>query len=132
MTRSQEPSTCGHGLAQRSALPARLGGLSAAIADTLETHKRTLDLTDDNARREHDAYDVLVSDYRNIASQLETIANRMLGYRDLPMARHDARALTAPDIRKALAALIEHEQELVALLNTWIAQDQEIFTRMSR
>jgi hypothetical protein len=48
------------------------------------------------------------------------------------MARHDARALTAPDIRKALAALIEHEQELVALLNTWIAQDQEIFTRMSR
>jgi hypothetical protein len=48
-----EPRTCGEGLAQRSALPARMSALTAAMAEVLETHQQTLDLTDDNARAEH-------------------------------------------------------------------------------
>ena len=44
-----KPHTCGKGLAERSALPARLSALAAAIADVLERHQRTLDLTHDNA-----------------------------------------------------------------------------------
>jgi hypothetical protein len=130
MSRMNEPSTCGKGLAERSALSAQLSALSAAIADNLQRHQRMLDLTDDNARKEEDAYDVLVNDYRNVASQLHAIANRMVGYRDLAMARHDARAFTAPEIREALAGLIEHEQELVALLNNWLEQDQVVLAQM--
>jgi hypothetical protein len=51
-----EPRTCGEGLAERSAFPARVSALTAAMADVLETHQQTLDLTDDNARAEHTAY----------------------------------------------------------------------------
>ena len=85
-----ESRTCGKGLAERSALPARLSALTAAMADVLEKHQQTLDLTDDNARAEHTAYQQLASDYRNLASQLRATADRMAGYRDLPMARHHA------------------------------------------
>ena len=51
------PNTCGQGLAERSVLPATLGALAAAMADTLEKHQRTLDLTDRNGRAERDASD---------------------------------------------------------------------------
>ena len=85
-----EPHTCGNGLAERSALPARLSALTAAMADVLEKHQQTLDLTDDNARAELTAYQLLANDYRSLTSQLRATADRMVGYRDLPMARHHA------------------------------------------
>ena len=119
-----EPQTCGNGLAERSALPARLGALAAAMADVLEKHQQTLDLTDDNARTEHTAYQLLAGDYRNLASQLRATADRMVGYRDLPMARHHADALVAPEIREAVANLVERERDVAALLETWIKEDQ--------
>ena len=87
----EEPRTCGKGLAERSALPARLGALAAAMADVLETHQQTLDLTDDNATLERTAYQLLANDYRTLASRLRETAALMAGYRDLPMARHHAR-----------------------------------------
>jgi hypothetical protein len=127
-----EPRTCGEGIAERSALPSRMSALSAAIADNLERHRQTLDLTDDDAKAEHDAYTSLVNDYRNIALQLQAAADRMAGYRGLPMARHDAHAFTAPEIREALAHLVQRERDLVALLTTWIEQDQVMLTEMSR
>ena len=119
-----EPITCGKGLAERSALPARLGALAAAIADVLERHQQTLDLSDDNARAEHTAYQLLASDYRNLTSQLRVTADRMVGYRDLPMARHHANAMVAPDIREAVANLVERERDVAAILETWIEEDQ--------
>ena len=119
-----EPITCGKGLAERSALPARLSALAAAIADVLERHQQTLDLTDDNARAEHTAYQLLASDYRNLTSQLRVTADRMVGYRDLPMARHHADAMVAPDIREAGANLVERERDVAAILETWIDEDQ--------
>jgi hypothetical protein len=54
------PATCGQGVAERAALPARLSALAAVVADNLHRHQQTLDLGDDNARREHQAYDTLV------------------------------------------------------------------------
>jgi hypothetical protein len=126
-----DPQTCGRGLAQRAALAARLSALSAAMAENLEQHQQTLDLSDDHARKEKDAYAVLAKDYRNIASQLQATADRMVSYRDLPMARHDGRALAAPRIREAFAAFIERERDLILLLETWIQQDQEILTQMT-
>ena len=116
--------TCGKGLAERSVLPARLSALTAAIADALEKHQQTLDLTDDNARAEHTAYQQLAGEYRNLTSQLRATADRMAGYRDLPMARHDADAMVESDIRDALANLVERERDVAAILETWIAEDQ--------
>ena len=119
-----EPQTCGKGLAERSALPTRLGALTSAMADVLETHQQTLDFTDDNAREELTAYQQLANDYRHLTSQLHATADRMLGYRDLPMARHHAQPMLAPEIRGTLANLVERERELAALLTTWIEEDQ--------
>ena len=121
---SGEGLTCGEGLAQRSALPARVSALTAAMAEVLETHRQTLDLKDDRARGELIAYQQLASDYRRLTSQLRATADRMLGYRDLPMARHHAQAMLAPEIRGALANLVERERELAALLKTWIEEDE--------
>jgi hypothetical protein len=119
-----EPQTCGKGLAERSAFPARVGALTAAMAEVLDTHQQTLDFTDDNAREELTAYQQLANDYRRLTSQLHATADRMLGYRDLPMARHHAHAMVAPEIRETLANLVERERELAALLKTWIEEDQ--------
>ena len=126
-----EPATCGKGLAERSVLPARLSSLSAAMADILERHQQTLDLTDDNAGTELDAYRVLARDYRAAASHLRATAERMAGYRDLPMARHDVRALSGAENREALANLIARERDLVALLENWIDRDQTMLAGMS-
>jgi hypothetical protein len=120
----ETPHTCGKGLAERSALPARLSALAAVIAEVLELHQRTLDLTDDNARAEHTAYQQLASDYRNLTSQLRATAARMVGYRDLPMARHYADAMVAPDILEAGANLVERERDVAAILEAWIEEDQ--------
>ena len=116
--------TCGQGLAERSALPAKLGALSAAMADNLDEHQRTLDLTDNNARAEHAAYAAVASALRDAATQLQGIADRMAGYRELPMARHDEGATRSPEIRDAFARFIEREHDLFAFLNTWIRQER--------
>jgi len=126
---TNEPQTCGKGLAERSALPARLSALTAAMAEVLDTHQQTLDFTDDNAREELTAYQQLANDYRRLTSQLHATADRMLGYRDLPMARHHAQATLAPEIRGTLANLVERERELAALLKTWIEEDQAMLVR---
>ena len=123
-----EAQTCGKGLAERSALPARLGALSAAMADILETHQHTLDLSDENARIELAAYQLLASDYRALASQFRATADRMAGYQDLPMARHHGDAMNAPAIRDAMAKLVERERDVAALLGTWINHDQAMLT----
>lgn len=119
-----EPHTCGKGLAERSALPARLSALAAAMADVLDTHQQTLDLTDENATPERTAYQLLANDYRDHASRLRETAARMIGYRDLPMARHHAHAMVAPEIHEAVANLVKRERDVAALLETWIEEDQ--------
>ena len=121
---TNQPQTCGKGLAERSTLPARLSALTAAMAEVLDTHQQTLDFTDDNAREELTAYQQLANDYRRLTSQLHATADRMLGYRDLPMARHHAQAMVAPEIRGTLANLVERERDVAALLESWIDEDQ--------
>jgi hypothetical protein len=118
------PRTCGEGLALRSVLPARVSALTAAIAEVLETHKQTLELADDNAKAELTAYLQLATDYRHITSLLRGLADQMVGYRHLPMAHHRADAMLAPQIRGALANLVERERDLAALLQTWVEEDQ--------
>jgi len=121
-----EPQTSAEGFAQRADLPARLSGLMAAMVEVLEMHQQALDLTDENARMEQAAYQQLADDYRRLTSALRTTADHMLGCRDLPMARHYAPDMIAPDNRRVLANFVERERVLAAFLKMWFEEDQAL------
>ena len=83
----EQPQTCGQGLAETSMLPALLAELLASLAENLVVHMQALDRTDQNADKEYLAYQELAEEYRTVASQLQSTAQKMAGYRDLPMGR---------------------------------------------
>jgi hypothetical protein len=122
--------TCGQGLAEHSALPAKLGELTAAMAQMLEVHQKALDLSDERSRKEQEAYLELTKDHRKVSTQLQTIAERMAGYRDLPMGRHDQKAMTAPIVSATFGRLVQLEQELLAMLQRQVAQDRQMLAAM--
>jgi hypothetical protein len=121
-----EQPTCGKGLAEHAALPAKLGELAAAMAENLEIHQTALDLTDEKARKEHEAYVKLAAEFRGIASRLQTTAEQMAGYRDLPMGRHDEQVLAQPKVLEAFARFVKIEEELLALLQRGIERDRKM------
>jgi hypothetical protein len=122
----EQRRTCGQGLAEHSSLPAKLGELTAAVAENLELHMKALDLNDENAKREHDAYQKLVLEHRQTASELHATAEEMVGYRDLPMGRHDGMAMSDPLLLRAFERFVSLEQELLWLLQERIARDQKM------
>jgi hypothetical protein len=122
--------TCGQGLAEHSVLPAKLGELIASLAENLELHMNTLDLTDENSRKEHAAYLELSREYRKIAAQLQATAKQMAGYQDLPMGRHDQKAMSSPQIRGAFEKFVTREQELEGLLQNRIDEDRRLLIEM--
>lgn len=128
--KTEEEPTCGKGLAQQSVLPAKLGELMASVAENLEVHMKALDLTDENARKELDAYARLVKEHREIAAQLTATANEMAGYWDLPMAKHEKKAMLDPKVLKAFEKYMNLEQELLALLQKHVEQDQKMLVEM--
>ena len=111
-----DQQTCGKGLAENSVLPAKLGEVVSAMAGNLEPHMKALDLTDPNSQAEYDAYEKLLSDLRQIAAQLSITASEMAGYRDLPMGRHDQKAMTHPRVGDAFQKFVQHKRELLELL----------------
>lgn len=128
----EEQPSCGRGLAERSALPAKLGELVAAVADNLEAHLIALDLTDENARAEHDAYVTLAREHRKASDQLQSTGRRMAGYRDLPTGKHDARGMLSPKIAEAFAKFASLEQELLTFLQRAVERDQRMLAGMRR
>jgi hypothetical protein len=127
-----EQSTCGEGLAANSVLPRKLGELTAAVAKVLETHMKALDLEDENARQEHAAYVKLAHEHRQSAAQLLTMGEKMAGYRDLPVARHDPNAMTSPEVASSFENFVLVEQELLALLEERVEQDRAMLSEMRR
>ncbi len=123
--------TCGKGLAEHSALPSQLAELEDALAENLELHQTTLDVSDANARKELEAYVRLAEQHRGIAAQLRATAEEMAGCRDLPMGRHDERALADPRLIKAFAKFVKAEQELLAQLQRAIGRDQQMLAAFS-
>src|SRR4029450_10677874 len=111
-----EEQTCGKGLAQHSALTTSLGELVASTARVLEVHIKALDLTDENAKREYEAYRELAGAHRRIAGELADTANRMAGYRTLPMGRHDMTVMMSAPPRHAFAGVAKQAEALLALL----------------
>jgi hypothetical protein len=126
-----EQQTCGKGLAQRSTLTASLGELVAATARVLEVHMKALDLTDENAKREYEAYRELASAHRRIAIELADTASRMAGYRTLPMGRHDMSVMTSAAPRHAFTGFVKQEEALMALLHEMHAQDTAMLAAMA-
>jgi len=126
-----EQQTCGKGLAQHSALTASLGELIASTARVLEVHMKALDLTDENAKRESEAYRELASAHRRIAGELANTAERMAGCRTLPMGRHDMAVMMSAPPRHAFAGFVKQEEALVALLEARLAQDKAMLAAMA-
>jgi hypothetical protein len=127
-----EESTCGQGLAAHSALPVKLGELTAAVADVLEFHTTALDRADENARREHDVYLELVAKHRETAARLRSTGEAMARARDLPMAKHDATVMASPQAADVFEKLVAVEENLLALLGERLAQDREMLVQMRR
>ena len=123
--------TCGKGLAEHSVLPAKLGALTAAMAVVLETHMKALDLKDDNARREHEAYGRLAKEQHSIAAQLQATAMKMAACRNLPMGRHDEKAMVGREPVSAFRTFVAVEQELLAMLEQRLGEDREMLAAMS-
>ena len=126
-----DQQTCGQGLARHSALTASLGELIASTARVLEVHMKALDPTDDASKPEYEAYRELASAHRRIAIELADTAHRMEGYRTLPMARHDMAQMMSPAPRHAFAGFVNHEQALLSLLESRLAEDRAMLTAMS-
>jgi hypothetical protein len=126
---SDQP-TCGKGLAETSALPTTVGELITAVADVLEAHLPSLDLSDPASRQEHEAYYRLVQDHRDAAHRLEALGKQMAGYRDLPMGRHSQAVLGEPEALDAFRRFVDREQALLALLEQRLAEDHEMLEAM--
>ena len=122
--------TCGEGLAEHSVLPAKLAELTASLAEKLEVHMRVLNRTDENAEREHGVYLKLVQEHRKIAALLEATVEEMAASRDLPMGRHDAKAMSSPAVVEAFERFVEVERELAGLLEERVREDAKLLAEM--
>lgn len=122
--------TCGKGLAENSVLPWQVGKVIAAMAENLEAHMKALDLTDKNSAAEFDAYEKLITELKQAALELHMTAKQMVGYRDLPMGRHDEKAMAHPSVREAFERFIREKQELLTLLEGTAEQDNQILDAM--
>lgn len=129
MSTNEQP-TCGKGLAENSVLPARLGHVVTAMAENLKVHMQALDQTDQNSRTEYDVYDRLVNELVQAAVHLHAAANQMAGSRDLPMGRHDEKAMTHPGVGETFEKFVRHKQELLELLEKTAARDNQLLEVM--
>jgi hypothetical protein len=120
---ADEP-TCGQGLAEHARLPQALAELLEGVAENLEVHEDTLDLTDGHARAERDVWLRVAEQHRSIAADLRTAGDLMAEQRDLPMARHDPDALSSSPVVGAFERFVAAEEAAAALLAEWVERDR--------
>ena len=125
-----DEQTCGQGLAEHSVLPAQLAEVTEAMADNLMAHMQALELDDEAARQEHAVYLRLAEEHRQLAARLRAVAGEMAAARDLPMGRHDQQTLTSPEVGDAFHRFVKAKQELLALLQRMVEQDQRMLAEM--
>jgi hypothetical protein len=122
----EAPATCGQGLAASAPLPRTIGELMAAMGRMLAAHQQALDLTDDAARKEHEAYLQLATELGAAASQLSAVGAQMIAYRGLPMGRHDEEAMAGPESRQSFEDFVRLERALRDLLDARLREDEEM------
>jgi hypothetical protein len=125
-----EQQTCGKGLAEHSALPARLAEVVEAMAGNLQVHMAALELDDEPAREEHAVYLRLVEEQRQAAGRLRAVAGEMAAARDLPMGRHDSETMRSPEVGDAFRRYLQAKQDLLTLLQRMAEQDQQLLAQM--
>lgn len=125
-----EHPTCGRGLAEHSAVPARLGLLIECLGDNLELHLPTIDTRTEAGMAEHGAYATLVEECREIGRELTSMSERMAAYRDLPMAPHHRDALADPTILHAFERYVAVQDQLVELLLGARERDRQMLRAM--
>ena len=125
-----EEQTCGRGLAEHSALPARLAEVTEAMASNLQVHMQALELDDEPAREEHAVYLRLAEEQRQAAARLRAVANEMAAARDLPMGRHDAQTMSSPEVGDAFQRFVKAKQELLDLLQGMVEEDRRMLAEM--
>jgi len=125
-----EHLTCGKGLAEQSALPAKLGDLVDATAGVLELHMQALVISDQQTRPERDAYEELARAHRQLATELHATARRMTGYRNLPSALHDLAVMSSPESANAFRRYVTREEELLVLLSARLDKDRAMLAAM--
>jgi len=125
-----DEQTCGQGLAEHSVLPAQLAEVTEAMADNLMAHMQALELDDEAARQEHAVYLRLAEEQRQTAARLRAVAAEMAAARDLPMGRHDRQAMTSPEVANAFQRFVKDKQELLALPQRMVEQDQRMLAEM--
>jgi hypothetical protein len=121
-----EEQTCGRGLAEHSALPARLAEVTEAMAGNLQAHMQALELDDEAARQEHAVYLRLAEEQRQAAARLRAVAGEMAAARDLPMGRHDESAMTSPEVADAFKQFVKAKQDLLVLLQGMAEDDRRM------
>jgi hypothetical protein len=126
-----DQQTCGRGLAEHAALPARLAEVTEAMADNLQVHMQALELDDEPARQEHAVYLRLVEEQRQTAGRLRAVAGEMAAARDLPMGRHDQQTMSSPEVGDAFRRFVGAKRELLALLQRMTEQDQQLLAQMN-
>jgi hypothetical protein len=89
-----------------------------------------LELDDEPARQEHAVYLRLVEEQRQAAGRLRAVAREMAAARDLPMGRHDAETMRSPEVGDAFRRFVKARQELAALLQGMLEQDQRLLAAM--
>jgi hypothetical protein len=125
-----EEQTCGRGLAEHSVLPAQLAEVTEAMADNLMAHMQALELDDEAARQEHAVYLRLAEEQRQAAARLRAVAGEMAAARDLPMGRHDLQTMASPEVADAFRRFVTARQELLAVLQQMVEQDQRMLAEM--
>ena len=100
------------------------------MATVLDVHARALDPTDPETGPERDAYATLVTELNSASEQLAAIAQKMTGYRDLPMGRHDERAMSGRDAMDALAGFVQGERKLLSMLTGRVGQHERMLEQM--
>jgi hypothetical protein len=91
---------------------------------------KALDLTDENSRTEHDAYERLGRQHRETAAQLAATAREMAGYRGLPMGSHDMGMMAGPEPLAAFENYVSVKRELFTLLQETLARDEAMLATM--
>jgi hypothetical protein len=122
----------GQGLAEHSALPAKLGALMASVAENLELHMKMLDLKDKKAKKEHKAYASLAREHRHIAASLKAIADEIEGYRVMAAGKPDEEVLSDPKIQAAFGKFVKAEMHLIASLQKRMRRDSKMLSPGTR
>ena len=126
-----EAPTCGIGVAQHAAIPAKIGVMFQHLAETLELHRRMLVLDDTNARKEYDVYRALAASWRQIAEQVEKAAAHMAAQRELPMGAHDETAWGEEHLN-AFDKFVKAQKQVLALLRVAAERDEKMLASMKK